>query len=81
MCNFDRGHYEQYFCERPVVQEMLFKIFHLQLWWHFCLAEQNQWCNFGKGYYEEHYDQQSCEIILNLEEMWVKEKVNGQTLR
>ena len=53
-----------YFEFGPMVQEeMPFKgISYLELWQSFCSAERNHLCNFGKGYYEE----QSCEIILNL---------------
>ena len=40
----------------PVVQEMMsFKdISFLQLWWPFCLREQNNLCNFGRGHYKKH---------------------------
>ena len=42
---------------------MLFKgISYLELWQPFCSAENNHLCNFGRGYYEEQF----CEIILNL---------------
>ena len=52
-----------YFEFGPVVQKMLFKnISYLELWRHFCLAEQNHLCNFGRS----HHEQQFCEIILNL---------------
>ena len=37
-------------------------ISYLELWQPFCSAEQNHLCNFGRGYYEEQF----CEIILNL---------------
>ena len=54
----------------PVVQEMLFKgISYLELWWPFCSAEQNHLCSLGRGYYE----QQFCEIILNLDQ-WFSRK-------
>ena len=55
------------------------KYSYLQLWWPFCLAERHPLCNFCTGHYEEHYDEQSCEIVLTLEEMSFKEKANGQT--
>ena len=43
---------------------MSFKdISYLEVWWPFCSAEQDHLSNFGKGHYEE----QLCEIILNLE--------------
>ena len=42
---------------------MLFKdISYLELWQPFCSVEWNQLCNFGRGCYEEQF----CEIILNL---------------
>ena len=42
---------------------MLFKgIYYLEHWQPFCSVEHNLLCNCGKGYYEE----QLCEIILNL---------------
>ena len=37
-------------------------IYYLELWQPFCSAECNHLCNFGRGYYEEQF----CEIILNL---------------
>ena len=37
-------------------------ISYLELWQPFSSAENNQLCNFGRGYYEEQF----CEIILNL---------------
>ena len=53
-----------------VLEEMLFKdISYLELWQPFCSVEQNHVCNFGRGYYEE----QSCEIILNLDQ-WLMRK-------
>ena len=43
---------------------MSFKdISYLELWWPLSLVKQNHLCNFGRGYYEE----QICEIILNLD--------------
>ena len=41
---------------------MPFKGIYLELWQPFCSAEQNHLCNFRRGYYEEQF----CEIILNL---------------
>ena len=42
---------------------MSFKeISYLGLWLPFCSAERNHLCNFGRGHYEE----RSCEFILNL---------------
>ena len=32
------------------------------IWQTFCSAECNSLCNFGRGYYEEQF----CELILNL---------------
>ena len=37
-------------------------ISYLELWQPFCSAEHNHLCNFVRGYYEEQF----CEIILNL---------------
>ena len=53
-----------YFEFGPVVQEeMSFKaISYLELCLLFCSAEPNHLCNFGRGHYEEQF----CEIILNL---------------
>ena len=50
----------------PVVQEeMPFKgISYQELRQPFCSAEHNHSCNFSRGYYEEQF----CEIILNLGE-------------
>ena len=55
----------------PVVkEEMLFKdISYLELWRPFCSAEQNHLCKFSR----EHYEEQFCEIILNLEH-WLMRK-------
>ena len=44
-------------------------ISYLELWQLFCSAEQNHLCNFGRGCYEE----QLCEIIMNLGQ-WVKKR-------
>ena len=42
---------------------MSFKdISYLELWQPFFSAERNHLCNFGRGHYEEQF----CEIILNL---------------
>ena len=44
---------------------MLFKyITYLELWRHFCSAEQNHLCNFSRSHQEEQF----CEIILNLDQ-------------
>ena len=46
-----------------LVQEMSFKdISYLELLRPFCSAEWNHLCNLGRGDYEEQF----CEIILNL---------------
>ena len=37
-------------------------ISYLELWQPLCSAKRNHLCNFGRGYYEEQF----CEIILNL---------------
>ena len=60
-----------YFEFGPVILEvMLFKdISYLELWWPFCSVEPNHLCNFGKGHYEEQF----CEIILNLDK-WFRAK-------
>ena len=41
----------------------------LELWQPFCSVEQIHLCNFGKGYYEEQF----CEIILNLDQ-WFRRR-------
>ena len=41
----------------------------LELWQPFCSAERNYLCNFGRGYYEEQF----CEIILNLDQ-WFRNR-------
>ena len=47
---------------------MSFKdISYLVLWWHFCSVEQNHLCNFGRR-----YEDQFCEIILNLDQWFRK---------
>ena len=55
----------------PVVQqEMSFKdISYLELWQPLCSVDWNHLCNFGRMHHEE----QSCEIILNLDH-WFKRK-------
>ena len=46
-----------------VQEKMLFKdISYLELWRPFCFPELNHLCNFVRGHYEEQF----CEIILNL---------------
>ena len=46
-----------------VQEEMPFKgISYLELWHPFCSAGHNYLCNIGR----EHYEEQFCEIILNL---------------
>ena len=46
-----------------VQEEIQFKdISYVELSQPFCSSEQNNLCNFGRGYYEEQF----CEIILNL---------------
>ena len=44
----------------------------LKLWQPFCSAEHNHLCNFGRGYYEEQF----CEIILNLGHAVVQEAMS-----
>ena len=54
-----------YFEFGQVVQEEMtfFKVTsYLELWQPFCSVERNHLCNFRRWYYEE----QICEIILNL---------------
>ena len=41
---------------------------YLELWQHFCSAEQNHLRNFGRGYYEEQF----CEIILNFNHWFLR---------
>ena len=55
----------------PVVQqEMSFiDISYLELFWPFCSVKQNHLCEFGTGHYEEQF----CEIILNLDH-WYRRK-------
>ena len=49
---------------------MSFKdISYVELWWPFCLAEQNHLCNYGRRYQEKQF----CEIILNLDQ-WFRRK-------
>ena len=48
---------------------MFKEISYLDLWWPFCPAERNHLCDFGKG----HYDEQFCEIILNLDQWFMRE--------
>ena len=53
-----------------VQKEMPFKdISNLELWQPFCSAECNHLFNLGRGYYEEQF----CEIILNLDH-WFRRK-------
>ena len=48
---------------------MLFKdISYLELWHSICSGEQNRLCDFGRGYYEEQF----CEIILNLGQSFMR---------
>ena len=42
---------------------------YLDLWWPFCSAARNNLYNFGRWYQEE----QSCEIILNLDK-WFRRR-------
>ena len=46
-------------------------ISYLELWPPFCSVEWNRLCIFDRGYYEE----QVCEIIINLEQ-WLRRKYN-----
>ena len=50
----------------PAVQEeMSFKdISYLELWQPLCSLDWNRLCNFGR----RHHEEQSCEIILNLDQ-------------
>ena len=53
-----------------MVQKMSFQdISYLERWRPFCSAERNHLCNFGRKYYEEQF----CEIILNLDE-WFRRR-------
>ena len=51
----------------PVVQKEIsfIDIAYLELWPPLCSADQNHLCNLGRSYYEEQF----CEIILNLD-LW-----------
>ena len=54
----------------PVVQEMSFKdISYLELWLPLYSVVCNHLCNFGR----KHHEEQSCEIILNLDQ-WFRRK-------
>ena len=44
-------------------------IYYLELWRSFCSAQQNHLCNIGYGHYEEQF----CEIMLNLDQMAFKD--------
>ena len=49
---------------------MSFKdISYLELWWPFCSTERNHLFKFSRGYYEEQF----CEIILNLDQ-WFRRR-------
>ena len=53
-----------------VQKEVSFKdIFCIELWQPLCLVEWNHLCNFYRRYYEEQF----CEIILNLYQ-WVRRR-------
>ena len=56
---------------RPVVQEeMSFKdISYLEVWQPLCSVDWNHLCNNGR----RHHEEQSCEIILNLD-LWFRRK-------
>ena len=44
---------------------MVFKnISYLELWRPVCSVQRNHSCNFGK----EHFEEQFCEIVLNLDQ-------------
>ena len=45
-------------------------ISYLDIWQPFCSAEFNRLCNFSRGFYEEQF----CEIILNLGQ-WFRSRV------
>ena len=54
----------------PVVQEMSFKdISYLELWQLLCSVDWNHLCNIER----RHHEEQSCEIILNLDQ-WFRRK-------
>ena len=54
----------------PVVQEMSFKdSSYLGLWQLLCSVGWNHLCNIGR----RHHEEQSCEIILNLDQ-WFRRK-------
>ena len=55
----------------PVVQEMSFKdSSYLELCQPLCSMDWNHLCNFGR----KHHEEQSCEIILNLDQ-WFRRKM------
>ena len=52
------------------MEEMSFKdIFYLELLMPLCSVDWNYLCNFGR----RHHEEQSCEIILNLDQ-WFRRK-------
>ena len=52
-----------------VQEEMSLKdISYLELWQPICSVEWNHLCNLDRGYYEEQF----CEIILNLDQWFRK---------
>ena len=67
LCNFGRGHYDEYFCEiilnfdQWLKRRCHIKKFYFKLQWPFCSTEQTCWCNVGRGHYGDH----ACEIIFN----------------
>ena len=53
-----------------VQEEMSFKdISYLELWQPICSVEWNHLCNFGR----RHHEDQSCKILLNLNQ-WLRRK-------
>ena len=74
LCNFERCHHEQQFCDIILNLDQwsrrrscLKDISYLELWQPFCSAERNHLCNFSRSHHEEQF----CEIILNLDQ-WFK---------
>ena len=51
--NFDRGHYEEYFCE--IILKCRLRFSYLELWRPPKWEDRNHVGNFGRGHYEKHF--------------------------
>ena len=60
LCNFDRSHHEQHFCDLFKIWpsdsggDVVYQISYLELWRPSCSAEVNHLCKFGREHYGEH---------------------------